>query len=146
MILTYETADFDDPEQHFAWALINVPGLGPGGVGIPPAWAKVISKHLIEIGFVWGPWLAHKANTDGKIDVADLPKQTKKLINPVRGPITPYNGASQWGPMDAQQPPAVILPDPDQMTVEERAALIAMFDAGGYLPTAEPESNFAEEL
>ncbi|MFC9995758.1 DUF2744 domain-containing protein [Nocardia sp. NPDC127526] len=146
MIPTFETTNYDDPEQHFAAALVNVPGLGPGGVGIPPAWAKIISRHLVEIGYAWGPWLAHKADANGKIDVNDLPKQTKKLLRPVRGPISVWNGATQWVPMDTPEPPAIVLPDPEAMTIEERAALLAAFDAGGYLPAPEPEGNFAEEL
>ncbi|KZM72197.1 phage gene 29 protein family protein [Nocardia terpenica] len=146
MYSTFDTVDFNDPEQHFAAALINVPGLGPGGVGIPPAWAAIISKHLVEIGYVWAPWLARLADANGKIDINDLPKQTKKLQRPMRGPVNVWNPATQWVPMDTPDPELIVLPSPDAMTVQERSAMLDLFKAGGYLPEPEEPTNFAEEL
>ncbi|WP_433662440.1 phage gene 29 protein family protein [Nocardia sp. CA-128927] len=146
MFKTLENTDFDDPEDHFAAALMNVEGLGPAGVPIPPAWASIISKHLVECGYGFGPWLARRADQHGKIDVKDLPKQTKKLARPPRGPVTNWNPGSRWVPMDTPEPEAIVLPDVDTLTDQERVALLAMFRARGDISEPEVEINEARVL
>ncbi len=146
MLKTIEDTDFDDPEDHFAAALQNVPGLGPGGVAIPLAWAQIISKHLVECGYVFAPWLRRLADADGRIDVKDLPEQTKKLQRPARGPNHAWNPAVRWVPMDTPDPEPVVLPDVNTLTDQERAALLEMFRARGDLPEPVLDDNTAHVI
>jgi hypothetical protein len=145
---TLYTSNLAKPEEHFAWALCNVPGIGPGpeGTSIPPAWAEAISKHLHELGFVFAPYLARKAGPDGTIHVDDLPKQTKKFLRPYRGDQTHYNPASQWVPMETEEPEPIMLPDVNQLTPQEREALLNQFRERGDLDPVPPRPNHAKVL
>lgn len=146
---TLENSNLDDPEEHFAWALRNVPGVGAGshgGTSIPPKWAAAISKHLTELGYVFGPWLARKAGPDGKVDVADIPMQAKKFQRPFRGPQNQYNPGSAWVGLDSPEPEVTLLPNLDMLTAEERAALLDAFRDRGDIPAPEPAPNYATVL
>lgn len=142
---TLQTSNLDNPAEHFSWALRNVPGVGtgPSGTSLPAAWADAISTHLSEIGFVWAPYLAAKANADGYIHVSDLPQQTKKFLRPQRGDQSHFNPGCQWVPMDTPEPEVITLPDPDHLTPQERDAMVAMWRAKGYISDPEPPPNYA---
>lgn len=116
----------DDPEEHFLFALMNIPGMGQSPMVIPLQLAKVISAHLFETGFRHVPEL-----------------QTKKLLRPYRGDQTNLNPAAKWVPMDTEEPDPIVLPDIMTLTVHEREALLAQYRDQGLLPEPEPAPNVA---
>jgi hypothetical protein len=98
--------DLTKPEEHFLWALCQIP-FGPKLTQpIMLKVAKVISKHLYECGFRFHPKL-----------------QTKKLILPHRGQRHHLNGSAIWAPMDTDEPAPVKIPDVRKMTQEEQDIL-----------------------
>lgn len=140
---TLENCDLDDPAQHFVWALINVPGIGKSGTAIPVTWAASISEHLVKLGFAWGPHLAKLADGNGMIHIDQLPKQTKKFKRPVRGEQSTFNNAATWVDMDEPEPEPIRIPDVQQLTAAERAAMVAQLVANGDIKLPEPEANYA---
>ncbi|WP_109523661.1 MULTISPECIES: phage gene 29 protein family protein [Nocardia] len=144
-----ENSDMENPEEHFAWALRNVPGVGAGahaGTSIPPQWAAAISRHLVELGYVFGPYLAAKADAHGKVDISDIPQQTKKFQRPFRGQQSHYNPASAWVKMGTAPPPRFSLPDINRLTPEERGALLDAFRQRGDIPDPPTPPNYARVL
>lgn len=142
---TQADTDFNKPEEHFGWALRNVPGMG-SDVSIPAAWAEKISAHLVEIGFIFGPHLLQYADENGNIPVAKIPVQTKKLLPPFRGPHNHFNAAVSWVPMDTPDPNPIVLPDVNKLTEQERQALLDAFRARGDIAEPEPAPNYAAVL
>ncbi|WP_329405395.1 DUF2744 domain-containing protein [Nocardia vinacea] len=141
-----ENSNLDDPEEHFAWALRNVPGVGAGshnGTSIPPKWAAAISKHLVELGYIYGPYLAAKADMDGKVDVSQIPEPVKKFQRPFRGVQSQWNPATAWVKMAAPEPKRVMLPDLDLLTADEREALLNAFRSRGDIPAPTGPPNVA---
>ena len=131
MIPSQQTADMDNPEEHFVWALRNMPMIGGIGAVTHPAYLAQWSKHLWECGFVHGSVIEAAADADGKFDVAKLRKQTIKFQDAVRGPHHTYNNGSQWVPIGQEEVAPVRVPNITNMTIQERHALLVQFEANG---------------
>jgi hypothetical protein len=111
-----------DPEQHFLWALTQIPYNHQVTQPIQPRIAKVISKHLHDLGFRHHPKL-----------------QKKKLQMPHRGQQHTLNGMSVWVPMDSEEPDPVTLPDVRSMTRHEQELMKAELENVGLIKP--PERN-----
>lgn len=116
----------DDPEEHFLFALSNIPGMGASPMIIPLQLGKVISAHLYKVGYRHHPEL-----------------QEVKLLRPYRGDQTTLNPSAQWVPIDAEEPEPVVVPDITTLTVHEREAILAQYRAQGLLPESAPAPNVA---
>lgn len=101
-----DDCDAGDPQEHFLWALLHVQMGEFESMPIQPATARVMSKHLYELGFRHHPEL-----------------QTKKLQMPIRGQQHPTNGLTRWVPMDAKTPDPLRIPNVRRMNAEERELL-----------------------
>lgn len=104
-----QQADCDPtkPDEHFLWALSQIPYGDKVMQPIQPNIARTISQHLHELGFRHHPQL-----------------QTRKLQVPHRGQQHYLNGLSRWVPMDTEEPEPVTLPDPAGMTTHERQLMV----------------------
>lgn len=135
MIPPQEDTNWDDPEQHFAWALRNMPTLAGAGMVTHPGFLKLWSKHLWECGFAHRDWLESLADENGMIHMSKLPSQRIKFQKAVRGPRHQYNNAASWVPVGTPEPPKVKLPDIRQLTREENEAMIQQYRDAGLIPT-----------
>jgi hypothetical protein len=109
-----EDCDLSDPEEHFLWALTQVPFGQFNSQPIQPSLARTISKHLWECGFRHLPRL-----------------QNKKLQMPHRGQQHYLNASAKWVGMDEPNPDPVVMPDVKSMTVHEQELLLQEFDRLG---------------
>ncbi|WP_040829023.1 phage gene 29 protein family protein [Nocardia jiangxiensis] len=99
----YDECDPKDPTEHFLWALTQIQMGDTETMPIQLNTAKVISKHLFELGF------RHHSKL-----------QTKKLRLPPRGNPSFLNGLARWVPMDAEEVEPLVLPNVRGMTTQER--------------------------
>jgi hypothetical protein len=117
-----------------------------GGVGaiMHPSYLTQWSQHLSDCGFVHASFLEAKA-VDGKIDVSSLPKQKIKFQEAKRGPHHTYNNGSHWVPVDKPDNEPVRVPNVQNMTIQERHALIAQLEHLGMVKEGIIEPSMAEE-
>lgn len=94
------------PEEHFLWALTQIPYSDRVTQPIQPKIAKVMSAHLHNLGFRHHPNL-----------------QKSKMQMPHRGQQHTLNGMAMWVPMDSEEPDPIMLPDVRQMTRAEQELL-----------------------
>lgn len=127
-----QLVNWDDPEQHFAWALKHLPMFEHSALTHPQI-VKQWSQHLVECGFVHRDHLVSKANGDGHIHVDDLPVQKKRLHRPVMGQNSYYNNGARWAGMEEKEPERRAIPDIRQFTPHENAAILAQFEKAGLL-------------
>jgi hypothetical protein len=127
--------DPNDPEEHFAWALKDMPVVAGSGMVTHPALLRGWSKHLWACGFAHRDHLASLADEDGNIHVSKLPDQAIRHQPPFRGPHHPYNNAARWVSPDEAEPQPVVIPDIAKLTNQERQALLYQFHALGMIPT-----------
>lgn len=146
MIPYQEDANLNDPEEHFAWALRNMPTFAGVGAVTHPGFLRQWSKHLWECGFAHRDWLVGLADKDGNIHVSQLPKQRIKLQRAMRGPRHGFNNAAQWVEMDRPDPPKVRLPDISQLTREENEAMLQQYRDAGMIPAHVQKPSMAEEV
>jgi len=99
--------DMADPEEHFFWALTQIPYGPHNSQPIQPSIARTISKHLHECGFRHFPSL-----------------QKKKLQMPHRGQQHYLNASAVWVPIDTEDPEPVRLPDVRSMTTHEKQLMV----------------------
>ena len=100
-----ETADFDDPEQHAAWALAGLPHMRGAPLAVPLFMLRAISKRLWDCGFRYHPEL-----------------RTIKYRPPHTGQgVGMLSSAGEWVPIDD--------PDPTPDTPDVAATLAALPDA-----------------
>ena len=144
MIPSQQDSDFNDPEEHFAWALRNMPTLGGVGAVTHPMFLKQWSKHLFECGFIHESYLRKKADDDGNIHVSKLPHQTIKLQNSARGPHHLYNNGTQWVPIGKEDPAPVRIPNIETLTVQEKHALLKQFEMNGMVKDGAVAPDLAE--
>lgn len=123
-ILSQGETDFSKPEQHFMWALR---GLGWGGstTVIPRPILEEWSRHLVQAGAVHVSALWHLADSEGRIDINDLPKQQIKYLPPSSG--SDLDGSGQWVPVDHPEPSAL-----SGLSEESKRALAAELKKEGY--------------
>lgn len=130
--------DPEDPAEHFLWALCQVPW-GQEMQSMPPHMARILSSHLVEVGFAHTAWLAGLADENGFIHVDQLPKQKKKLQMPHRGQQSYLNGLARWVPVETEDPEPVCLPDVSTMTVAEQQLMINELRDLGRLEDPSPD-------
>lgn len=138
--------DFNDPEQHFLWALQNMPTVAGFGAVTNPLFMRSWSKHLWEVGCAHRDYLESLADENGMIHVSQLPEQQKKLQPAIRGPYSAYNQAAQWVPMDKEPPPPMVLQDPSKLTQQEQQAIVQRLIEVGAIQTPKPVMPVAEEF
>jgi len=135
-IPTQESHDPSDPEEHFLWALRNMPMFAGVGAITHPGILRTWSKHLWDAGFRHSDYLKSLAD-DKTISVDKLPKQGIKFQAPARGPRHSLNNAARWVPVgDASDPEPVRIPNVQAMTIQERQALLYQFYELGLIPQA----------
>ena len=141
-MLSQEETDFDDPKQHFAWALRSMPMFAGIGAVTHPAILEQWSEHLWNCGFVHRDYLQQRAAPDGSIPVEALPRQIVKFQPALRGPRNTWNNASRWVTTDTPDPEPTRLPDIRMLTLQENAAMIRQYQEAGMIPDpdkVEPE-------
>lgn len=126
-----------NPEEHFLWALRNMPAFAGAGMVTHPGFLRKWSEHLWNCGFAHRDYLEGLADEDGNIHVSKLPRQTIKFQPPVRGPRHGYNNAARWVSSDTPDPQPINLPDIRQLTIQENEAMIEQYRSAGMIPPAE---------
>lgn len=129
-----EEADLSKPEEHFLWALRNLPTYAGSGMVTHSGFLRLWSKHLWECGFVHRDYLMQFADDDGKIPADKLPAQQIRFQEPFRGPHHTYNNAARWARKGDKDPEPVRIPNIMDLTVQEREALLYQFKAAGMIP------------
>lgn len=139
-------ADLSKPEEHFLWAMRNMPSFAGSGVITHSGFLRGWSKHLWDAGFRHRDWLEGLADENGNIHVSKLPKQQIKFQEAFRGPHHTYNNAARWVPMDTPAPEPVCLPDVTQLTIQEQHAMAWQLREAGIIPKDNIPQHKAEEL
>lgn len=134
-----EECDPKQPDEHFLWALRNMPSFAGSGVITHPGFLRGWSKHLWECGFAHRDYLEGLADEDGNIHVSKLPKQQIKFQEAFRGPHHSLNNAARWVREDAPDPKPVVIPDVSKMTQQEQQAYMLQFQALGLIPQSPVE-------
>ncbi|QBI96619.1 hypothetical protein SEA_EXPELLIARMUS_24 [Mycobacterium phage Expelliarmus] len=145
-IPTQAETDFNDPEEHFLWALHNMPTVAGFGAVTNPLFMRSWSKHLWECGFAHRDHLESLADENGMIHVSQLPDQQKKLQPAIRGPYSAYNQAARWVPMDQEPPPPMVLQDPAELTQQEQQAVVKRLIEVGAIQAPKTVMPVAEEF
>ena len=104
-------ANFKNPQEHFAWALRNMPTPAGFGAVTNSGFLKMWSEHLWKCGFAHRDYLVSLADEDGNIHVDKLPKQSIKFQEAFRGPHHQYNNAARWVAQGT--------PDPEPMRLQD---------------------------
>jgi Protein of unknown function (DUF2744) len=133
-----------DPEEHFLWALRNLPSYAGSGVITHVGFLRKWSKHLWECGFAHRDYLVSLADEDGNIHVDKLPEQQLRYQEPFRGPHHQYNNAARWVRADEPEPEPFIVPNIQEMTVQEKYALAYMLKQDGVVIPDPPKPAMAQ--
>lgn len=144
MIPTQDTANFKDPEEHFLWALRNMPAFAGSGVVTHPGFLRQWSAHLWACGFAHRDYLESLADEDGNIHVSKLPRQTLKFQPAVRGPRHGFNNAARWVSVNSPDPEPVNLPNIRELTIQENEMMLEQYRSAGMIPPPTPEPSKAE--
>lgn len=118
-----EEADFSRPDEHFVWALRNLPMIAGSGLLALAPFLRGWSTHLWECGFAHRSYLEGLADPDGNIHVSKLPKQQKEFRPAFRGPQHNWNNAARWAHPSEPQPEVMVIPDIKSFTTQEKYAL-----------------------
>lgn len=145
-IPSQQEANFGDPEEHFLWALRNLPMIAGSGMLTHPGFLRGWSRHLWECGFAHRDYLEGLADSDGNINVSQLPAQQKKFQLPFRGPHHTYNPAGRWVKPDEPEPAPFRVPNIEQMTTQERYALAYQLKQSGIELPDLPTPPVAQEF
>jgi len=144
MIPSQEEVNFNDPEQHFVWALRNMPTMAGAGMITHPGYLKLWSKHLWECGFAHRDYLAGLADENGMISVDQLPVQRIQFQKAMRGARNIFNNAATWVPVGTPAPKLIKLPDITQLTREENEAMLKQYRDAGMIGDGPPKPDVAE--
>lgn len=145
-IPSQEEANHGDPEEHVLWALRSLPAFAGSGVITHSGFLRKWSKHLWEAGFRHVDYLARLADKDGNIHVSKLPKQTIRFQEAFRGPHHTYNNAARWVSEGTPEPRYSVVPNINDLTIQEQHALLYQFQAKGMIPDAPVGPPLAEAL
>lgn len=145
-IPSQQEANFHKPEEHFLWALRNLPTFAGSGMITHSGFLRGWSKHLWECGFAHRDYLETLADSDGNINVSQLPKQQIKFQEAFRGPHHTYNNAARWVREGEPDPQPVRIPDIQKLTTQERHALLYQFKQAGMVPDDSPKPSVAHVL
>ena len=143
MIPTQEQADMSSPEEHFLWALRNMPSFAGAGMVTHPGFLRSWSAHLWNCGFSHRDYLASLADEDGNIHISKLPEQTLKFQPAMRGPRHGYNNAARWVTTDTPEPQPINLPDVRKLTIQENQIMLEQYRQAGMIPPAPPGDMMA---
>jgi hypothetical protein len=143
LIPTQQEADLNNPEEHFLWALRNMPAFAGAGMVTHPGFLRQWSAHLWGCGFVHHDYLERLADEDGNIHVSKLPRQTLKFQPAIRGPRHGYNNAARWVDTTTPDPEPINLPDIRQLTIQENEMMLQQYRQAGMIPAPPPESSKA---
>ena len=144
MIPSQKEADLDNPQEHFLWALRNMPAFAGAGVVTHPGFLRQWSEHLWGCGFAHRDYLEGLADADGNIHVSQLPKQTLKFQPAVRGPRHGFNNAARWVSADTPEPQPMNLPDIRQLTAQENEAMLDQYRQAGMIPAEQKRPPLAQ--
>ena len=136
----------NDPQQHFAWALRNMPAFAGAGVVTHPGFLRSWSEHLWNCGFAHRDWLERLADENGMIHVSKLPRQVIKFQPAMRGPRHVFNNANRWVSVDQPDPAVINLPDIRELTIQENEAMLEQYRQAGMIPREPHGPVLAEEL
>lgn len=132
-------ADPNNPEEHFLWALRNLPMVAGSGMMTFSPFLRKWSAHLWECGFAHRDYLASLADEHGNIHVSKLPEQVKKFQEPFRGPHHQYNPAARWVKHDTPDPKPFVVPNIQEMTAQEKYALAYQLHRDGVVIPEPPK-------
>ena len=144
MIPSKQETDFTNPQEHFLWALRNMPSFAGAGVVTHPGFLRQWSEHLWNCGFAHRDYLESLADEDGNIHVSKLPKQMLKFQPAVRGPRHTYNNAARWVATETPDPEPINLPDIRQLTIQENEIMLEQYRSAGMIPAPQKGSPLAE--
>lgn len=123
--LSQDECDPSKPEEHFLWALGQIPMGDKVTQPIQPHLARTISKHLHECGFRHHPKL-----------------QKKKRLKAGRGQDHALNGVARWVDMDTEPSDTDIEPpDVTQLTPQEREALVEELRKYNFIQDPKPDTG-----
>lgn len=145
MIPTQSQTNFNKPEEHFLWALRNLPSFAGTGMVTHSGFLRKWSEHLWNCGFAHRDYLEGLADEDGNIHISKLPKQSQKFQQAMRGPRHQYNGAGRWVSSWTPDPEPLNLPDISQLTIQENEAMLSQYREAGMIPPQLPGPSLAEE-
>ncbi|AVR76611.1 hypothetical protein SEA_COOG_25 [Mycobacterium phage Coog] len=145
-IATQETTNWKDPEEHFLWALQNLPTIAGFGAITNPLFLKAWSKHLWECGFAHRDYLVSLADEDGNINISQLPEQIKKFQLPFRGERHAYNNASRWVTPDTPEPTKPVIQDVRKLALNEQEAVKQMLIETGVVKEEKPQPPMAQVI
>lgn len=144
MIPSQQEADLNNPEEHFVWALRNMPALAGVGMVTHPGFLRQWSAHLWNCGFAHRDWLERLADEDGNIHVSKLPQQRLKFQPAMRGPRHGWNNAARWVDSNTPDPEPINLPDIRQLTIQENQIMLEQYRSAGMIPPASAEPSKAQ--
>lgn len=144
MIPTQEECNPDDPEEHFLWALKNLPGVFGVGQIVHPSILRQWSEHLVKCGFIHVDSVKKLANKNGTVSVKKLPEQQIEWHPPL-GPRHEFN-RGDWVPVGTPKPEPTHLPDIRQWGPVENQIMLDQYRRAGFIPDLPPTVDVAEEL
>lgn len=139
-------ADLNDPEEHLAWAMRNMPSFAGIGAVTHSGFLRKWSEHLFKAGFRHTSWLVRLADENGNIHVSKLPRQQIKFQEAFRGPRHTYNNAARWVSMDTPEDAPVQIQDLSRSTRLEQEIYAEQLRQLGVVPTPEIPEHRAQEL
>lgn len=145
-IPSQEECDPENPEEHFLWALRNMPTFAGVGAVTHSGFLRQWSSHLVKCGAVHVDYLRGLADENGNINVSQLPKQEIKFQEAFRGPRHQFNNAGRWVGKDAPDPQPVRLQDVRSLTDQERQAMAEQLIAVGAIKPEKPPQHSAQAL
>jgi len=143
-MLSQKECNPGDPEEHFLWALRNLPSFAGSGTLTHSGFLRRWSKHLWEAGFAHRDYLASLADEDGNIHVSKLPVQQIRFQEAFRGPHHQYNNAARWVRADEPEPEVFVVPNIQEMTTQEKYALAYQLKQEGVVIPDPPQPAKAE--
>jgi len=143
VIPTKDQADMNNPEEHFLWALRNMPSFAGAGMVTHPGFLRQWSAHLWNCGFAHRDYLEGLADEDGNIHVSQLPKQTIKFQPAMRGPRHGFNNAARWVSQDTPEPVPINLPDIRELTIQENQMMLEQYRSAGMIPQSTAPADTA---
>lgn len=138
MMLNKDQCNPNKPEEHFLWALRNLPMFAGTGMITHSGILRKWSEHLWRCGFAHRDYLVGLADENGNIHVSQLPNQTVKYQDPGRGPRHQFNNAGRWVREGTPDPEPINLPDVTQLTLQENMAMIQQYREAGLIRDEHP--------
>jgi hypothetical protein len=139
MIPSQQEANFQDPEEHFLWALRNLPVAAGSGAITHVAILRGWAKHLWDCAFFHRDYLVSIADSDGNINVKQLREQKIRFRPAVRGPYHSYNNAAGWVEKNSPDPEPQNIQDVRKLTIQEQHVVADMLRETGVIKDQPPQ-------